>query len=155
MITYYQGEKSRIFWVHHFGTDPITTGGICMSDVIIRKEMDEEWADATIVAAGNFVFIGFCSGNEGQPVEDQMDAAFEILRSRLSREGLGMEAVVQINCLFRNIDDLEKLPDKIRKHFGGRYPARKCIETRFAREEINFQIDAIAYRGNKDTMYVH
>ena len=83
------------------------------------------------------------------------EQAFEILRSRLSREGLGMEAVVQINCLFRNIDDLEKLPDKIRKHFGGRYPDRKCIETRFAREEINFQIDAIAYRGNKDTMYVH
>lgn len=35
----------------------------------------------------------------------------------------------------------------IKKRFGGKYPTRKAFETKFIREGIAFQIDAIAYKG--------
>jgi enamine deaminase RidA (YjgF/YER057c/UK114 family) len=39
------------------------------------------------------------------------------------------------------------LPAIIKKRFDGRYPTRKAYETTFIRDGINFQIDAIAYKG--------
>ena len=36
---------------------------------IIRHDVNEEWAHSGIVEAGDFVFINYCVGNLGQPVE--------------------------------------------------------------------------------------
>ena len=116
---------------------------------IKRLEIDEFWADSTVIEAGDFVFVGYCMGNEGQPIEEQMDGAFNTLKNRLSLAGLEMDSVVKMDCLFKNINDLNYLPDIIKKHFNGKYPTRKAYTTDFIREGILFQIDAIAFKGDK------
>lgn len=114
---------------------------------ISRIEIDEKWADSAIIEAGEYVFIGYCMGNEGQPIEEQMQGAFDVLEERLNKVGLTMKSVVKMDCLFKDIMDLNVLPKVIKDRFNGNYPARKAYETKFIREGINFQIDAIAYKG--------
>ncbi len=114
---------------------------------IMRSEINEEWAHAGVVEAGGFVFISYCMKNEGEPIESQINGAFDVLADRLRSVGLPLESVVKMDCLFRNISDLSYLADIIKARFYGKYPARKAFETAFIRDGIAFQIDAIAYRG--------
>ncbi|MBR6984107.1 MAG: RidA family protein [Ruminococcus sp.] len=116
-------------------------------DNIKRLEVDEFWADSTIIEAGDYVFIGYCMGNEGKSIEAQIDGAFCTLKNRLAMAGLELDSVVKMDCLFKNISDLNYLPDIIKKHFNGKYPTRKAYTTDFIRDDILFQIDAIAYKG--------
>ena len=63
----------------------------------------------------------------------------------LAKVGLGLDAVVKMDCLFKDINDLNLLPEIIKKSFNGKYPVRKAFTSEFIREGIGFQIDAIAY----------
>lgn len=49
-----------------------------------RIEVDEFWVDSTIIEAGDYVFIGYCMGNEGQSIEEQIEGAFTTLENRLA-----------------------------------------------------------------------
>ncbi|GEP66170.1 enamine deaminase RidA [Clostridium beijerinckii] len=115
---------------------------------IIRTEIDEEWAHSAIVEAGNHVYISYCMKNEGQSIENQINGAFDVLSERLEKIGLTLKAVVQMDCLFRDIKDLSFLGEIIKERFEGKYPARKACETKFIRDGIDFQIDAVAFREN-------
>lgn len=55
-----------------------------------------------------------------------------------------------MDCLFKDINDLNYLSDIIKKRFGGKYPVRKAFTSDFIREGIRFQIDAIAYIGRTE-----
>ena len=114
---------------------------------IHRIEIDEKWADSTIIDVGEYVFVGYCMDNEGLSIEEQMQGAFNVLEKRLGKVGLTLESVVKMDCLFKNIMDLNVLPKVIKERFHGNYPTRKAYETKFVRDGIDFQIDAIAYRG--------
>jgi enamine deaminase RidA (YjgF/YER057c/UK114 family) len=114
---------------------------------ILRTELSEEWAHSGIVEAGDFVFISYCMGNEGQSVENQINGAFDLLEKRLELIGLNLESVVKMDCLFKNIMDIHFLGKIIKERFIDKYPARKAFETKFLREGIYFQVDAIAFRG--------
>ena len=114
---------------------------------IKRLEQNEEWAHTGIVEAGNLVFVSYCMRNEGQPIESQMNGSFDVLSERLASVGLTLSSVVQMDCLFRDISDLVFLADVIKQRFGDAYPARKAYETKFIREGIRFQVDAIAYQA--------
>ena len=113
---------------------------------IKRIEVDEFWADSTIIDTGEYVFIGYCMGNEGKTIEEQIDGAFTTLETRLAKIGLGLESVVKMDCLFKDINDLNFLSEIIKQRFHGGYPVRKAFTSQFNREEIKFQIDAVAYR---------
>lgn len=115
--------------------------------VIKRIEVDEFWADSTIIEAGDYIFIGYCMANEGKSIEEQIDGAFTILENRLAMAGLGLDSVVKMDCLFKDINDLNVLPAIIKQRFKGNYPVRKAFTSDFIREGIKFQIDAIAYKG--------
>ena len=117
-----------------------------MSEVF-RHEINEEWAHTGIVEAGDFVFISYCMGNEGHSIENQINGAFDILNDRLKLIGLTLESVVKMDCLFKDIMDLSFWGGIIKERFNGKYPARKAFETKFIREGINFQIDAVAFKG--------
>lgn len=117
-------------------------------DNIKRTEISEEWAHAGIVEAGGFIFISYCMKNEGCSIESQINGAFDVLSDRLNSVGLTLEAVVKMDCLFKDISDLSYLADIIKARFHGNYPARKAYETTFIREGISFQIDAIVFRGD-------
>jgi enamine deaminase RidA (YjgF/YER057c/UK114 family) len=113
---------------------------------IIRTEIDEKWAHSAIVEAGDFVYISYCMKNEGQSIENQINGAFDVLSERLESIGLTLKSVVQMDCLFKDINDLMFLGDIIKQRFDGKYPARKAYETKFIRDSIDFQVDAVAYR---------
>jgi len=112
-----------------------------------RTEIDEEWAHSGVIEAGDFVFSSYCMGNEGQSIENQINGAFDVLEKRLGTIGLNLESVVKMDCLFKDIMDIQFLGKIIKERFGGKYPTRKAFETKFLREGILFQVDAIAFRG--------
>lgn len=117
---------------------------------IVRHDVHENWAHSGVIEAGDFVFIGYCVGNIGGPIEAQIDGAFDHLARRLQMVGLTLESVVQMDALFRDVWDIPIMEKVIRERFGGKYPVRKSIQTEFAHSGgengLKFQLDAIAYR---------
>lgn len=113
---------------------------------IIRYDINDQWAHSGMVEAGDFLFTSYCVGNIGQPIEDQINGAFDHLSNRLSSIGLTLESVVKFDALFKNIWDIPIMENVIKERFEGKYPARKSIQTEFAGDGILFQIDAIAYK---------
>lgn len=126
---------------------------------IIRRNLDEQTAKAyaysEIVEAGGFVYLTFCVGNVGQSVEMQVHGALDHMEQRLKMVGLTLQDVVKVDVLMKdpwNIPPMEKV---FRERFGEDHlPARKTIATEFAHRGgengLQVQIDAIAYRGNKE-----
>ena len=117
---------------------------------IVRTEIDEVWAHSAIVEAGDNVYISYCMKNEGESIENQINGAFDILSDRLEAIGLTLESVVQMDCLFKDIKDLSFLGEIIKERFHSKYPARKAYETKFIRDGIAFQVDAIAFKAKLD-----
>jgi len=118
---------------------------------IIRHDINENWAHSGMIEAGDFVFVGYCVGNIGRPIEEQINGAFNHLTSRLKTIGLTLESVVKMDAMFRDIWDIPVMEKVIKERFKGKYPVRKSIQTEFAHiggpEGLKFQLDAIAYKG--------
>ena len=117
---------------------------------IIRSDINEEWAHSGIVEAGDFVFINYCVGNRntGNPVEDQINGAFDHLTERLKSVGLTLESVVKIDCLFSDIANIPVMQEIIKERFNGKYPVRKSFQNPgWEKESGIFQLDAIAFKG--------
>ena len=114
---------------------------------IKRSDVFEDLAFSGIVEVGDFVFISFCVGNIGQPIENQINGAFDHLIYRLEQIGINLESVVKMDCLFRDISNIPVMEKVIKERFNGKYPARKSIQTEFGgQERILFQLDAMAYK---------
>jgi enamine deaminase RidA (YjgF/YER057c/UK114 family) len=120
---------------------------------ITRYEADNELALSGMVEAGGFIFVSFCVGNIGQSIEAQINGAFDHLEKRLSSVGLSLESIVKIDALFRDVWNIPVMEEIIRERFNGNFPARKSIQTEFAhiggQHGLLFQLDAVAYRGEK------
>lgn len=43
---------------------------------IKRTEISDEWGHSGIVEAGDYAFISYCMGNDGQSIENQINGAF-------------------------------------------------------------------------------
>ena len=118
---------------------------------IVRLDVNEEWAHAGIIQAGDFCFLSYCAGNVGGTVEEQVNGAFDQMEQRLALVGLTLEHVVQMDCLFRDIWNIPIMEKAIKERFHGKYPVRKSIQTEFAHvggaQGLQFQVDAVAYRG--------
>ena len=101
--------------------------------------------------AGDFCFLGYCVGNVGGTIEEQINGAFDNMEERLALVGLTLESVVQMDCLFRDVWNIPVMEKIIKERFGGKYPVRKSIQTEFAhvggKEGLQFQVDAVAYLG--------
>ena len=63
---------------------------------INRIDTDEFGADSTIIEAGDYVFVGYCMGNEGKTIEEQIHGAIDTLENRLKMKGLSLESVVKM-----------------------------------------------------------
>jgi enamine deaminase RidA (YjgF/YER057c/UK114 family) len=118
---------------------------------IKRRDVSEKWAHSGIVEAGDFVFINYCVGNIGQPIENQINGAIDHLKNRLESIGLTLESVVKMDCLFRDVWNIPVMEKVFRERFNGKYPVRKSIQTEFAydggQNGLLFQLDAIAFKG--------
>ena len=67
-----------------------------MSD-IIRHDVYAKNANSGVIEAGDFVFVGHCCRNQGQPLENQISGALDQLSERLGLVGLTLQSVVQID----------------------------------------------------------
>ena len=114
---------------------------------IIRSDVDEDYACSGIVEAGDFVFISYCFGNVGQPIENQIIGAIDTLEKRLETKGLTLESVVNTKCLFKDIMDLPVLKNVFKEKFKGKFPSRIAIQSDFVIEGLLFQLDAVAFKG--------
>ena len=116
---------------------------------IIRMDISENWAHSGIIKAGDFYYLGYCVGNIGGTIEQQINGAFDHMEKRLSMFKLTLENVVQMDCLFRDVWNIPVMEDIIRLRFNGKYPVRKTIQTEFAhkggKDGLLFQVDAVAY----------
>ncbi|NHJ22761.1 MAG: RidA family protein [Candidatus Lokiarchaeota archaeon] len=116
---------------------------------IVRKGINEEYSLSGVVKAGNLVFLSFCVGNVGKSVKEQVEGALDDMERRLKLVGLGLEHVVQVNVLLRDVWNIPIMEKVFRARFKGQYPARKTIQTEFAHkgglEGLQVQIDGIAY----------
>ncbi len=119
-----------------------------MSD-IIRLDVNEKWAHAGVIKAGDFCFLGYCVGNIGGSIEEQINGAFDDMERRLALVGLTLDNVVQMDCLFRDVWNIPVMEKVIKERFNGKYPVRKSIQTEFAHKGGNgglqFQVDGVAY----------
>lgn len=117
---------------------------------IIRSDVNEDWAHSGIVEFGDLIFISYCVGNIGKPIEDQINGAIDHLELRLKSVGQSLESVLKIDCLFRDIWNILVLEKVLKERFNGKYPARKSIQTEFAhvggKQGLLFQLDAICAR---------
>ncbi len=119
---------------------------------IVRSDVNEEWAHSGVIEAGNLIFVGYCVGNIGQSIENQINGAVDHLTERLESIGLSLESVVQMDCLFRDIWNIPVMEKVLKERFQGKYPVRKSIQTEFAHRGgsdggLLFQLDAVAFRG--------
>ena len=116
---------------------------------IVRLDINENWAHAGIIKAGDFCFLNYCAGNLGGTIEQQINGAFDEMEKRLSMLGLKLENVVQMDCLFIDIWNIPVMEKVIKERFNGKYPVRKSIQTEFASsggsDALLFQADAVAY----------
>ena len=118
---------------------------------IKRYDVNEGWAHSGMVEAGDFVFINYCVGNIGQPIENQINGALDHLSERLEFIGLTLESVVKIDAMFRDVWNIPVMEKVFKERFNGKYPARKSIQTEFAhnggKEGLLFQLDAVVFKG--------
>lgn len=115
---------------------------------IVRYEKNENWAHSGMIQVGDICFLGYCVGNTGGSIEEQVNGAFDVLEKRLASAGMTLENVVKLDCLFKNIWDIPVMEKVIRERFNGKYPVRKSIQTEFADPNgLLFQVDAIACAG--------
>jgi enamine deaminase RidA (YjgF/YER057c/UK114 family) len=114
---------------------------------IIRHELYERNANYSVIEAGGFVFVGHCCRNQGQSLENQINGALDQLSERLNLAGLSLESVVQVDAMFRDVCQIPVMEKVFKERFKGKYPVRKSIQTNFANESIDFQLDAVAYKG--------
>lgn len=116
---------------------------------IKRFDANEDWAHTGMIKAGDFYFLNYCAGNVGQSIEAQINGAIDQMEKRLHMVGLGLEDVVQMDCLFRDVWDIPIMEKVIKERFNGKYPVRKSIQTEFAHkggeDGLQFQLDGIAY----------
>ena len=116
--------------------------------MIERYDINEEFAHSGIIRAGNLYFLGYCVGNIGGTIEEQVNGAFDHMERRLKMVGLTLENVVQMDCLFRDVWNIPVMERVIRERFHGKYPVRKSIQTNFAHvggeNGLLFQVDGIA-----------
>jgi len=117
--------------------------------MIERYDVNETWVHSGIIKAGDFCFLGYCVGNIGGTIEEQINGAFDDMERRLGLVGLTLEDVVQMDCLFRDVWNIPVMEKVIKERFNGRYPVRKSIQTEFAHkggnDGLQFQVDGVAY----------
>lgn len=120
---------------------------------INRVDVNEDWAHSGIVEAGGFAFMSYCVGNIGQPIEAQINGAFDHLEKRLELIGLNLEAVVKIDCLFRDIWDIPLLEKVLKERFNHKYPAENQSKLNLhivvAKRDFYFSLTQLPLKVNK------
>ena len=90
--------------------------------MIKRYDINEEWALSGVIEAGNFVFVGYCVGNIGEPIEKQIVGALKQLEERLKLVDLALADVVKMDVLFKNIFDIPIMEKILKETFHGKFP---------------------------------
>ncbi|TAK28189.1 MAG: RidA family protein [Chloroflexota bacterium] len=75
----------------------------------------------------------------------QCDQAYENIKRVLEAAGATMSDVVKITQYFKNIEDLAKIREVRKKHFGDHYPAATAVQVAsLAMPDLLIEVEAIA-----------
>ena len=89
----------------------------------------------------------------GHDISKNLARSIALKGGLLNSSGLTLESVVKFDAMFRNIWNIPVMEKVIKGRFGGKYPARKSIQTEFAHaggeSSLFSKLDAIAYNGAK------
>lgn len=106
---------------------------------------------STFVISNETVYIGHFGGSsddEGKlltTVEAQMGQTLKNLEKLLKEIDLGLENVVKLTVILRDIKDFHKMHNVWAKKFtNGKYPVRTCITSDFIDDHCLIQIEGIA-----------
>ena len=117
---------------------------------IIRKDGVSDWAHSGIIKAGDYYFVGYCSGNDQLDMKGQAATSLDELERKLKLFDLSLENVVQLNALLLDIWEIPIMEEVFKSRFLGDYPVRKSIQTNFAHQNLRFQCDAICYKSSDE-----
>ena len=60
---------------------------------IERYDISEEWAHSGIIKAGDFCYLSYCVGNIGGTIEEQINGAFDQMKTSVKMANLLMIAI--------------------------------------------------------------
>lgn len=99
---------------------------------------------STFVINDNTVYIGHFGGS-GTTVEEQLENNLKNLQKSLEEINLGLENVVKLTIILKNIKDFHKIHNIWIKYFTiENYPVRTTITSDFIDDSCLVQIDGIA-----------
>ena len=109
------------------------------------KRVSTPYSYSSLVAAGDYVFIGLHRGF-GDHFSEQFESAFQKLKETLVEFGLTLENLVKVSVWLKDINDLPEMEKLFNNYFDkGKYPARMTSTTEFIDQDCLFMVDGIAY----------
>ena len=120
-----------------------------MPNRIIIKPYDT-YDISTFVIQGDIVYIGHFAGSyddEGNKIfsaEAQTIRAFRNLEQALKEIDLGLENVLKVTVILKDIADFDAMHKAWKQIFTGEYPARTTITSDFVDDFCRVQIEGIA-----------
>jgi 2-iminobutanoate/2-iminopropanoate deaminase len=104
---------------------------------------------STFVIQGDIVYIGHFAGSydEGHQLpsaEAQTLQAFKNLEKALKEIDLGLENVLKVTVILKDIADFDAMHKAWKQIFTGKYPTRTTITSNFVDDFCHVQIEGIA-----------
>ena len=123
-----------------------------MSDRITIKPYDT-YGISTFVIQGDVVYISHFGGsyddhgNKLLDAEEQTLQTFRNLERALKEMNLGLENVLKITVILKDIGDFDAMHKAWKQIFTKDYPARTTVTSNFVDNHCRIQIDGIASLG--------
>jgi 2-iminobutanoate/2-iminopropanoate deaminase len=120
-----------------------------MTKRIVIKPYDR-YDVSTFVIQGDTVYIGHFGGsfddhgNKLLSVEEQTLQTFKNLERALKEINLGLEHLVKVTVILRDIADFNAMHEAWKQVFTKDYPVRTTITSNFVDDHCRIQIDGIA-----------
>ncbi|HET7579278.1 MAG TPA: RidA family protein [Bacillales bacterium] len=99
---------------------------------------------STLVIHNDTVYIGHFGG-AGETAAEQLAHTLEKLRAELQKINLGLDKVVKLTIMLKNIEDFHSTHEIWTRYFTKRnYPVRATMTTDFIDENCLVQIEGVA-----------
>ena len=99
---------------------------------------------STLVVHNDTVYIGHFGG-AGETAAEQLAYTLETLRSELQKINLGLDNVLKLTVMLKNMEDFKSIHEVWVKYFTKvNYPVRTIITTDFINKNCLVQIEGVA-----------